>query len=276
MARITREGVFPTRTHAQTHRKCFGEHSGLQLDKKPPRKPTFSVSFYESVGPIYEKMTGFSLRKSQEHGNYWHFLDNEEQINRVKEWEKSVKNLIFLRDCLDLSIALSFNFTDNKSGVRTELGELESRAKHEQDSAAIQEIGERLAETVQSLPFYSTADFLCAVPPAPEKSFDLPSRLAEYVSDLLPIQNITGLFSFLDKKDSIKTKQVTEKWDAWEQSGLTFSAPKRITDKSVIIIDDKYQSGITIQYVAKSLLEAGAAKVYGLCVVKTLRDTDNT
>jgi predicted amidophosphoribosyltransferase len=44
---------------------------------------------------------------------------------------------------------------------------------------------------------------------------------------------------------------------------------------SVILIDDKYQSGMTIQFVASRLYDAGTAKVYGLCAVKTLRDMDN-
>lgn len=44
---------------------------------------------------------------------------------------------------------------------------------------------------------------------------------------------------------------------------------------SVILIDDKYQSGTTINFVASILRGAGAGAIYGLCIVKTARDTDN-
>jgi predicted amidophosphoribosyltransferase len=43
----------------------------------------------------------------------------------------------------------------------------------------------------------------------------------------------------------------------------------------VILIDDLYQSGITMQYVASRLLQAGAASVLSLTIVKSNRDTDN-
>lgn len=56
--------------------------------------------------------------------------------------------------------------------------------------------------------------------------------------------------------------------------GLT--AGPSVIGKRVILFDDKYQSGMTLQFVASKLLEAGATDVYGLCAVKTWRDTDNT
>lgn len=36
-----------------------------------------------------------------------------------------------------------------------------------------------------------------------------------------------------------------------------------------MLVDDLYMSGITLQYVAMKLKEAGARKVYGLCLVKS-------
>jgi len=39
--------------------------------------------------------------------------------------------------------------------------------------------------------------------------------------------------------------------------------------KDIVLLDDLYMSGITLQYVAMKLKEAGAGKVYGLCLVKS-------
>ncbi|MBF0334071.1 MAG: nickel-dependent hydrogenase large subunit, partial [Alphaproteobacteria bacterium] len=60
----------------------------------------------------------------------------------------------------------------------------------------------------------------------------------------------------------------------YEAAGLTM-VPSLTGAPAVILIDDKYQSGVTLQYVASRLYQAGARRVYGLCAVKTMRDTDN-
>lgn len=41
------------------------------------------------------------------------------------------------------------------------------------------------------------------------------------------------------------------------------------------LIDDKYQSRTTIQYVVMKLQQEGAYRVFELSVVKTMKDTDN-
>jgi len=46
--------------------------------------------------------------------------------------------------------------------------------------------------------------------------------------------------------------------------------------RKVILLDDKYQSGTTAQFVASQLYDAGASEVQGLFCVKTWRDTDYT
>ena len=43
----------------------------------------------------------------------------------------------------------------------------------------------------------------------------------------------------------------------------------------VLLLDDNYQSGISLQYVAMILQKYGAYQVYGLSMTKTLRDRGN-
>ena len=86
--------------------------------------------------------------------------------------------------------------------------------------------------------------------------------------------HITGHFHFGAEKKSVKSATLDDKWTAWEEAQLTFDGVD-ITDKKIILIDDKYQSGTTIQYIAMKLQKAGAYQVYGLSMAKTMRDTDN-
>lgn len=257
----------------EPRRRCFADHSGIQMAKKNSTK-TFSVKFKETIGPIYEAMTGCRLQYSQQYGNYWHFIDNDEQLAKIQEWERSQGSRIFLRDCLSLSVALGINFSDNWSHQRTELGELEDRAKRQQDTETINELAKRTIATIDELPFYPDADILTAVPPRPDKNFDLPSSIARLVSTATTKPNITSYFNFKDTKVSVKGVALDDKWAAWERVGLTVKGVD-LKGKKIILIDDKYQSGTTIQFVGMLLQKHGASEVYGLSLVKTLRDTDN-
>jgi len=75
-------------------------------------------------------------------------------------------------------------------------------------------------------------------------------------------------------KASVKEVALDEKWAAWESADLQVTSLD-LAEKKIILIDDKYQSGTTIQFVGSVLQSHGASEVYGLSLVKTLRDTDN-
>jgi predicted amidophosphoribosyltransferase len=48
-----------------------------------------------------------------------------------------------------------------------------------------------------------------------------------------------------------------------------------LQDADVILLDDKYQSGATANFVGGKLYEAGADRVLGLFCVKTWSNSDN-
>ena len=139
---------------------------------------------------------------------------------------------------------------------------------------AIKALAEHCINTITRIPLYRYADMVCATPSRPEKGFDLPSEVVSIVSDRIKKEDITGHFEFGEKKPPLKSAPLDDKWDAWDESQLIFDNID-ITNKKIILIDDKYQSGTTIQYVAMKLQMAGASEVYGLSMVKTMRDTDN-
>jgi predicted amidophosphoribosyltransferase len=45
--------------------------------------------------------------------------------------------------------------------------------------------------------------------------------------------------------------------------------------KTVLLVDDLYQSGVSINYAAMLLLDAGAKKIFGLSCEKTCSNDDN-
>lgn len=271
MKKITKDTVIAAHNQ-EPRRKCFVNNSGVQKKKA---RPTFSVAI-ESAKKVFEAQTRLKLQESQEHNNYWKFVSPEE-ICTIEEWERSQGSLIYLRDGLSLSIAIDSNFTDNTSGRYTIMGELEYNGKQNRDQSAINNIFETVSGLIDWLPYYSEADLICSVPPRPDKDFDIPSSVTSLVSMKIGKQNVTSGFVFGGQKSSVKTSTFDEKWSVWEEAKVSFqnSLELNVNGKTVILIDDKYQSGITIQYTAMKLQQAGAREVYGLSFVKTLRDTDN-
>ena len=166
------------------------------------------------------------------------------------------------------------NLVDNTSGQYTTLGALEAAAKEEPNEQAITALVELYCQAIKNLACYRSAKLIAAVPPRPGKPYDLPSTLARKIAKRLELENLTVDFNFTDTKGSVKSLGLAEKWAAWEKAGLSLKR-KLEGASAVVLIDDKYQSGISIQFVASRLQMAGAGKVYGLCAVKTLRDTDN-
>jgi predicted amidophosphoribosyltransferase len=272
---ITLQNILEIRK-IEPRRRCFATHSGIQ-DKKQNGTKTFSVPFEETIRPIYEAITNFKLKHNPSFGNYWHWINSDDELNRVKEWETSQGERVFLRDCLSLSLALGINLENNTSGKHTEIGQLEYQAKNHQNKEAVEELGRRCIATIEELPFYRDADLIAAVPQKPDKTFDLPTEMAKIISTHTGKSDITSYFSFGNLKGSVKEAPLERKWAEWENANLSLDTTKidDLKGKKVILIDDKYQSGTTIQFVAMVLQKSGVSEIYGLCLVKTLRDTDN-
>ncbi|MBF0562197.1 MAG: hypothetical protein HQL37_09285 [Alphaproteobacteria bacterium] len=273
---ITKEGVAAKRSLEGAHRISFAYTHKDQPKRSKCTKyvGNFSVPFKETVQRIFTADTRLSLFHNSNYGNFWRSIKFEDEFNRIQAWVKRQGTRHFLRDCLDLSVALDLNLTDNQSGQYTPLGALEARAKEQPDEDAINQLVAYYLEAITNLPFFRDAKCVAGVPPRPDKLYDLPSTLASQIAKQSDRQDLTNLFRYTGEKGTVKTLAVDKKWDAWEAAGLTFE-PKLTGAPSIILLDDKYQSGTTFQFVASRLRAAGAGEIYGLCAVKTLRDTDN-
>lgn len=274
MLAITKE-LFLAQKELNPKRRCFQQHSGVQKEKATP---SFSVKFYESIGPVYEAMTGNKLQYSIPYGNYWHFLRTEPEVQAVEEWEQQQGTRIFLRDCLSCSIALGVNRDSPEAQERTSLGQLEYEAKTNEEEDAFNSLVELFVGAIESLPMYMDAELIAAVPARPGKTQqDLPTELAKRIAENLGLTDLTGYFRYGGTKEQLKALPMGERWAAWEgaQLSLTDEGSELLDGNPVILVDDKYQSGISANYVAMILQQHGASDVYGLYAVKTLRDTDN-
>lgn len=132
----------------------------------------------------------------------------------------------------------------------------------------------RCLSAATKLALYKECDAVCAVPRSAGKVWDLPEEIAKHVAIKSQKDDISLSVRFLKAKQSVKSLALCDKWAALEAAQLVVNA--NIKGRKIILIDDKYQSGTTLQFIASKLYAAGVSDVLGLSCVKTWRDTDNT
>lgn len=272
--KICKKLFFEMKDDKTTHRKIF-TLSSLQLSKNNG-KCTFSVNFGNTIIPIFYSDTGIKLNYSNIYNNFWTYVSDNE-INTIKKWEKTQGTRVFLRDLLFCSIALNMNY--ETEAKRTSHGEVFYMLKYDQNNNRYKDclnwVINEFCNAITSLPYYNKCKFICAVPPRPKKTFDLPSVIAQNIANKLKLTDITSNFIYGSSRPQVKECSLNEKWNAWEKADISVNIAN-INNEDIILIDDLYQSGVSVNFIAMKLQEAGFEKICGLYFVKSRKDTDNT
>ena len=120
---------------------------------------------------------------------------------------------------------------------------------------------------------FAPADCIVAMPPSdPSKAYNLPRYLAKRIAedwgreDLS--KHVTGKV-----RNSIKEVPLANKLDTL--LGTITVADGVFQNRKVLLLDDLYQSGVSMNYCGHLLLQAGARKIFGLACEKTCRNDDN-
>ncbi len=230
---------------------------------------SFTVPFEDTIKPIFESVTKLSLFHNSKYGNFWYSIFSENDYKIIEEFTKEYSSIVFLRDCLDLSIALCENFDEDE---RTALGQLEYEAKYQKNEKSLKELIGICSKWIMKLPFYKDADYICAIPPSKNGVENLPRKIANGLTEF-ELKNISDSVSWSKDKEELKGVDYSKKLKLLESTGLNINID--LEGKVVILLDDLYQSGITMQYVAMKLKDSGVSKVLGLAIVKSRSNTDN-
>ena len=260
---ITEDKIHDFVADTNAKRICFSRIQKHPLWKTSDGENMLTVPFGESIGTLLKEQTSVILRKSKK-GKYYSKLSAED-YNKVIS---SYSDVVFLRDLLDCSVALSLNFEDDMV-THTPVGLLEKKAKYEYNREAIDQLATLVDEFIGNNPLYKNADCICAVPPTKAGEQNLPISILEKLSQFNG-KNISSAVEWKSKTESLKNADGTDKLEILKQSGFCITDGTDIKGKDIILVDDLYMSGTTLQYVAMKLKEAGARKVFGLCFVKSL------
>ncbi|HET7575122.1 MAG TPA: hypothetical protein VFK19_00995 [Sphingomicrobium sp.] len=246
-------------------RICFGSTHQKAL-KSAPSGPVgyFNVPFTETIGTL------FPWRIFSNKYGYSRTIKTATEFDEVSAWIDANRDVVFIRSLLDSCVATCEHQTDDH---RSEVGELEYRAKWRDDEEAIVRLATILVETFQRLLSNARIDAVTAIPSSTPGKKSVPCKLAEALATELGIENITERVFWAGKKDTIKDKGASEKWAILDQVGMTVDVD--LKGRRVLIIDDMYQSGATVHFVASKLQEAGASTLHCLAVSKSRGDKDN-
>lgn len=259
--------------NAGTNRICFTEANKNALAIYGGRFPyRFSIPFDKGIRQVFALTTGLKLFQSTSGiEGYWVGLENEAEKEVVQNWISAQGTKVYLLDLLDLSVCCSLNMTSNKK--HTDIGELERKAKYNGDRAAIEELANRMSTMIGICPVLSKGAVVTAIPPRQGKGFDLPTELARLIaSKVAKPLIVAGTWS--SNKGQLKEIPFEEKWDTLDRVGFVPTA-EAAQAKKVILIDDLYQSGSTLNFIGAKLKNANKGEVMGVCAVKSMRDTDN-
>ncbi len=178
---------------------------------------------------------------------------------------------ILLEGNFDLGFALG-NYSTGRAEERkrTPLGELVHRFKYERDREAGALLAHVLAGFVLSLSQLSSSDVIITVPPSfRSRPFDPVSFLAEEVHRRTQIpweRNALKRVRLTKPQKGLRERQI-KKLNALNAYQL--AKPLTLGGKKVLLLDDTFDSGATLDQISGILREAKAQRIYALVLAKT-------
>jgi hypothetical protein len=207
---------------------------------------------------------------------------SDDDLASVRLFIEALRSCVIIKDLTGGSVALGYRARKSGTGglERTELGQLMRDAKPYDEPAtdshreAGRELARRLCTFVSAMPFYRNVDGFVAVPSSnPRKSFPLPRGFVDKLAKHTGKVDLSAALTKSTATRELKNLSRQQKVEALVGSVTVDEA--KVSGKSIVVVDDLYQSGLTINYIAEELRAAGAKEVFGLAAVKTLRNDDN-
>jgi ComF family protein len=102
-----------------------------------------------------------------------------------------------------------------------------------------------------------------------KRGFNQSEEIAKVISEATKIEN--DFNCIIKIKDNKSQTELTKK-ERFENVKNTFKIVKNVKNKNILLLDDVYTTGATMEECAKSLKESGASKVWGVTVAREMID----
>ena len=215
--------------------------------------------------------------------NYTFLKDTTEaQLNEIGQWVRYISRYVGIKDSLRVSFALDYTCEAGDPGRdATKIAQLRQTAKlyggddapTEKTLGSAKKLAEECVTFIKGSKAYSRTTAVLATPRSnPNKKYSLPGLIAETVSRNMNLPNLSEAMWTVKARREMKETPAIERLS--ELAGTIEINAEAVKGKRILIVDDLYQSGTTMNYVGKLLLDNGASGVYGLACEKTCSNHD--
>jgi len=244
-----------------------------------PFRQTLEAAFRLMCGPRSARFHG-----DEDHNWVLELKGRDSGASRLAQtqvWLDTVGRYVAIRDWLELSFALDYDRDHGRlDAPRTHIGALRFRAKPLDDQPrpqvieAAEALTEATLEFLEQMTCYAGADAIVSAPPArAEQSYHLPGFIAARVAKARGLSDLSASIRTVRDRPDTKRRPLNAKLK--NITGSVSLDEAAFKGRTVILLDDIYQSGTSLNYLGKLLYDAGAKGVYGLVCEKTSRDDDN-
>ena len=242
--------------------------------------------FSELIRDAFPQVDIWSEQSSEKfilvYGNREHLVVRDrstEFIKSLRNLLKSLKRCITIEDGLDESHTLSPHtlVDDDENWHRSSIGNLVYKAKYSfnisESEDATQQIASKIIRFVRRHPRYRNSTAIGYAPPSnPSRTRTLPGTLTQTVANHFDKPIISPIRQTAIPPQKNYEGGETDKSRTEVQHG-TIRIDQDVRGAKAIIIDDLYESGATMEEVARVLRAAGADEVLGLAITKNARFT---
>jgi hypothetical protein len=230
--------------------------------------------FRHALVPKYKTSRWFPDNNGLFEWGFYIYDIDDKGAKEVKKLLELLEKSVCIDDALFQTFALDYHF--EFSGGRTAVGADIHAAKPYKKPmtadryAAADALVTRFTGFIKCHPSYIRSDYFLAVPPSPNKKFDLPSYIASKICSQLQVASGQAYVKRIKNIPVKDAKSLKEKTEAIA-GAFEFTAETPFSGKLVTIIDDIYQTGATLHELG-TLLESAGATVQALVATKTLSD----
>ena len=206
------------------------------------------------------------------HGQFGMAIHDPARMNDVEQLLTVLKNHVTIDDTADESHALRVNrYMDRKK--RSDVGEITHSLKYGERAAqfqALDDLLEHLYPFIEAHPLYLSAAVIAAAPPSALWRPNPPQLVADRLAEEYGMRKLR--ITSPDRAQR-KMKNDEDEVDCTDIEGQ-FRVEGSVDGATVLLIDDFYHGGCTVNECVRALKQAGAGRVLALTAVKNATHCD--
>jgi orotate phosphoribosyltransferase-like protein len=153
------------------------------------------------------------------------------------------------------------------SWARSDIGEMAYRLKYNGDTTVMKGLVAEIIELLHAYPELKRADYIVPVPPSEKRSNDHVQILCEAVGKRIMIPVKTFLKKSRQTKPQKEMKTLAQKKSNVQRA---FSLPANIKGDRILLVDDLFDSGATLEEATQLLYRRGAEEINVLTLTRTI------